>query len=45
MPLPKPKDYDDKEEFIEDCMDDTVMKREFNNDRRIAVCERLWEER
>lgn len=44
MPLPEPQDNQDKEEFMEMCMSDSIMEEEFpDNDRRYAVCEAQWE--
>ena len=45
MPLPEVEENEDKDEFIEKCMINDIMEREFDNEQRIAVCERLWEER
>lgn len=44
MPLPEIEPNETKDEFIEKCMDNNIMKGEFDNEQRIAVCERLWEE-
>ena len=43
MPLVKPKDNEDKGDFIERCMGDDGMKEEFpDNDQRLAVCHARW---
>jgi len=44
MPLPKPKKDESKEEFMDRCMGDSVMLKEYpNNDQRYAVCESQWD--
>ena len=43
MPIPKPKPDESKEEFMERCMDDEVMKKEYpDNDQRLGVCFGQW---
>jgi len=43
MPLPKPKDGETQEQWIERCMSNETMKKEFpDNDQRIAVCHEKW---
>jgi HK97 family phage prohead protease len=43
MPLPKPKDNESEQEFIERCMSDDTMKEEYgDNDKRLAVCYSQW---
>jgi hypothetical protein len=45
MPLPKPKKDENREDFIERCMSDDNMKKEFpDTKQRYAVCSTLWEE-
>lgn len=44
MPLPKPKKDESKEEFMDRCMGDSVMLKEYpDNDQRYAVCESQWD--
>ena len=45
MPLPEPnKQNQEKEEFVNICMDDTKMLNEFPDDKqRAAVCYSQWE--
>jgi hypothetical protein len=39
MPIPKPKQNEDKQKFISRCMEDPVMRKEYpDNKQRIAVC-------
>ncbi|MFW5895485.1 MAG: hypothetical protein ACOCT9_01955 [archaeon] len=46
MPLPEPKNREEKQEFISRCMSNDTMKREFNNkDQRLAVCYKQWEKK
>ena len=46
MPLPKPKPDEEKGEFIERCMSDETMKKEYSdNDQRLAVCHSQWEKK
>jgi hypothetical protein len=45
MPLPSPKSNEDKKEFVNKCMDDSVMLKEFPNDKqRAAVCYSQYDE-
>lgn len=45
MPLPKPNDNESRQDFISRCMGNEVMNRDFpDNDQRMAVCQRQWEE-
>lgn len=45
MPLPKPRKNEDKDAFIDRCMDDEVMVEEYENEsQRRAVCETQWDE-
>ncbi len=44
MPIPKPKDGETKDEFMERCMGDEVMNDEYpDNAQRYAVCLAQWE--
>jgi len=46
MPLPKPKDGETQEQWIERCMSNETMKKEFpDNDQRIAVCHEKWRDK
>ncbi len=45
VPLPKPSDDDNKEDWIERCMSNKQMVREFEPDQRRAVCEDRWKRR
>ena len=43
MPIPKPKDREDKNEFVSRCMSDKVMVDEYPNSRqRAAICYDAW---
>lgn len=43
MPIPKPKSGQDMKDFMSECMNDEVMKREYpNRDQRLAVCGVQW---
>lgn len=43
MPLPKPKENEKYEEFIQRCASDDTMNKEYpDEDQRIAVCHSLW---
>lgn len=43
MPLPTPNTGEEKDDFIERCMSDEVMRREFPaTDKRVAVCNDTW---
>jgi len=46
MPLPKPKDGEEKEKWIERCMSNDAMKEEFpDNKQRLAVCHQKWRDK
>jgi hypothetical protein len=39
MPIPKPKKNEKRNEFMQRCMADPVMIREYKNtDQRLAIC-------
>ncbi len=43
MPLPKPTDSEDKDDFISRCMADEIMNEDFpDSGQRRAVCESQW---
>lgn len=43
MPVPKPKNGESQDEFVERCMGNETMKEEFpDNDQRLAVCFDSW---
>ena len=45
MPIPKPKKGEMKKDFMERCMTDEVMNKEYSNTlQRLAVCETQWKE-
>ena len=45
MPMPEPKDDEEKDEFIDRCMSNETMKSEFeDNDQRLAVCQQIWDD-
>lgn len=45
MPLPKPANNEEREDFIERCMSDDVMQDEYEDiDQRLAVCNSQWRE-
>lgn len=45
LPLPKPEEDESKQEFMERCMSDNTMRKEFKDkDQRNAVCLVQWEE-
>ena len=45
MPIPKPNKDESKKEFVQRCMVDDVMVKEYNNtDQRLAVCSSTYEE-
>lgn len=43
MPIPKPKPYERRNEFISRCMSDDKMKSEYSRDKRLAVCSAAFE--
>jgi len=46
MPIPKPKKDENKDDFIERCMSNETMKKEFDdNDQRLAVCYQQWKDK
>ena len=45
MPIPKPKQGEEKTDFIQRCMTDSVMVSEYENtDQRLAICSITYEE-
>ena len=43
MPLPKRNSYETRDEFIDRCMSDSVMNKEYpDNKQRLAVCSVQW---
>lgn len=45
MPIPQPKDTENKKEFVLRCMGDDTMVKEFpNQDQRLSVCSSTYEE-
>jgi hypothetical protein len=46
MPLPKPKDDETQKQWIDRCMSNEAMKKEFpDNDQRLAVCYEKWRDK
>ena len=45
MPIPKPKQGENKNDYIHRCMTDNVMVSEYENtDQRLAICSATYEE-
>jgi len=45
MPLPKPKRDETRYRFIDRCINDVTIKREYPDpDQRIAVCSTIWKQ-
>ena len=45
MPIPKPNKDESKKEFVQRCMVNDVMVKEYDNtDQRLAVCSSTYEE-
>lgn len=45
MPIPKPKPYERMDEFMQRCMSDDKMVKEYETGQRIAVCRSAFEEK
>jgi hypothetical protein len=46
MPLPTPRSGEKQKDFVQRCMSDDTMAKEFpNKDQRFAVCVTQWKER
>lgn len=46
MPLPKPGNDEEKEDFVSRCMDDEIMKEEYPDpEQRVAICYKLFEQK
>ena len=45
MPIPKPKDYERENEFMQRCMGDEKMVNEYPTEQRAAVCRSAFEEK
>ncbi len=44
MPLPKPRPNEPKETYMNRCMADSTMRREFKpRSQRFAVCQTQWD--
>lgn len=44
MPMPKPKDKETKKEFLDRCMGDDLMNKEYPDEKqRYAACNSLWD--
>lgn len=44
MPIPKPNENETKEKFMDRCMSDDTMKKEYDNKQRYAICETKFDE-
>lgn len=42
MPIPKPSKNQSKDEFVEECMSDETMKRDYERKKRLAICLSKW---
>ena len=46
MPLPKPKPTEKQQEFMNRCMGDPTMNKEYpRQDQRLAICYTKWRDR
>ena len=46
MPLPNPKPGEDQKAYMNRCVSDPVMKKEYpNQQQRLAVCYTQWRDR
>jgi hypothetical protein len=46
MPLIEPYEGEEEEHFMERCMSDDLMRREFpDNDQRYKICQNQWNKR
>lgn len=45
MPIPKPIQNENQDQFIERCMSDETMVNEYDNEQRLAVCTVAWNEK
>jgi hypothetical protein len=46
MPMPKPKDKEGKKDFLDRCMNNKVMIKEYpDNDQRYALCNSIWDDK
>lgn len=45
MPIPKPRPDEQQDAFISRCMGDDVMKQEYEQDQRVAVCHTAWRDK
>lgn len=46
MPLPKPRSEEDEEKFIQRCMSNPIMKKEYPDQKqRTAVCYSQWKKK
>lgn len=46
MPMPKPKNDESKDDFLNRCMSDSVMNDEYEDDsQRYAICNNIWDDK
>lgn len=45
MPIPKPKKGESKKKFMDRCMADPTMNKEFPTNQRYAVCLQQWDDK
>lgn len=46
MPMPKPKKNEEKKDFLDRCMGDDVMVKDYeDNDQRYAICNQIWRDK
>lgn len=46
MPIPNPKPTEDQQEFMQRCMADEVMNKEFSDAKqRLSVCYAQWQKK
>lgn len=44
MPIPKPQPNEKKEDFLQRCMSDEVMVKDYESPQRFAVCRMSYDE-
>jgi hypothetical protein len=45
MPAPKPRKKEKQEDFITRCMGDEVMKKDYDQEQRLAICLNIFSEK
>lgn len=45
MPIPKPRKNESRKNFMQRCMSDSTMVKEYKTDQRLAVCSASYKDK